>query len=165
MRLTLVSAAICAGAAALEGVAAGRDVRARFAELQQPRFSPPLAMWIAIGLGYYVVCFVVLQRLLSLDSASTQRTVALGLLIAAMLINAAWGWPVFRLKNMRASYLTYLPYGIIILALATLLLRIDPGSALVLLPYLVYLIYAAWWGRALWRLNGAPGVGREQPGT
>ena len=160
MRLALVSAAICAGAAALEGVAAGRDVRARFAELQLPRFSPPLAMWIAIGLGYYVVCFVVLQRLLSLDSASTQRTVALGLLIAAMLINAAWGWLFFRLKNMRASYLTYLPYGIIILALATLLLRIDPGSALVLLPYLVYLIYAAWWGRALWRLNGAPGVGR-----
>ena len=160
MRLALVSAAICAGAAALEGVAAGRDVRARFAELQLPRFSPPLAMWIAIGLGYYVVCFVVLQRLLSLDSASTQRAVALGLLIAAMLINAAWGWLFFRLKNMRASYLTYLPYGIIILALATLLLRIDPGSALVLLPYLVYLIYAAWWGRALWRLNGAPGVGR-----
>ena len=160
MRLTLVSAAICAGAAALEGVAAGRDVRARFAELQLPRFSPPLAMWIAIGLGYYVVCFVVLLRLLSLDSASTQRAVALGLLIAAMLINAAWGWLFFRLKNMRASYLTYLPYGIIILALATLLLRIDPGSALVLLPYLVYLIYAAWWGRALWRLNGAPGVGR-----
>ena len=160
MRLTLVSAAICAGAAALEGVAAGRDVRARFAELQLPRFSPQLAMWIAIGLGYYVVCFVVLLRLLSLDSASTQRAVALGLLIAAMLINAAWGWLFFRLKNMRASYLTYLPYGIIILALATLLLRIDPGSALVLLPYLVYLISAAWWGRALWRLNGAPGVGR-----
>jgi tryptophan-rich sensory protein len=32
--------------------------------------------------------------------------------------------------------------------------RIDRTSAFVLIPYLVYLVYAMWWSYRLWALNG-----------
>jgi tryptophan-rich sensory protein len=37
--------------------------------------------------------------------------------------------------------------------LAVCLLRLDGLAASVLVPYLIYRIYAVWWGRALSRLN------------
>jgi len=146
---------ICAAAAALEGMAAGGDVRARFSELRLPPYSPPLALWIGIGAGYYAMCFGILIRLLSLKAPSDGRAAALTLTVAIMIVNAGWGVLFFRRKNLRASYLAFFPYGILVATLAMLVARIDAVSALLLLPYLLYLIYATWWGREVWRLNAA----------
>ena len=156
----LISALICGGAAVLEGVAAGRGVRARFTELRLPPCSPPLALWVGIGLAYYVICFAVLVRLLAL-STSVLRAAALGLLLAILLVNAGWGVLFFRLKDVRASYLAFFPYAVLVLALGGLLVRIDPIGACILLPYLMYLVYATWWGRALWRLNDLEALMRD----
>jgi len=152
----LLSFAICGAASVLEGAAAGGDVRARYAELRLPPFSPPFPLWIAIGLAYYTMCFVVLWRLLSLDPGLA-RTIALALIVTIMMINAAWGLLFFRLRDFRASYLAFFPYGALVVALTLLLARIDVGGAFVVLPYALYLVYATWWGRAVWRLNDARG--------
>jgi benzodiazapine receptor len=161
MQATVIAVGICAGVALLEGVAAGRGVRARFAELRLPPFSPPLPVWIGIGLAYYVACFVILLRLLNVDPTNAHRVIALGTLIAIMLMNAAWGFLFFRLKDIRASYFAFFPYGALVFLLGALLVPIDLVSAFVLLPYLLYLAYATWWGHALWRLNDVASPGRE----
>src|SRR5262245_3598659 len=102
-----VALVICVAAAILEGVAAGGGVRARFAELRLPRYSPALPLWIAIGAGYYAMCFAILSRLLSLETAGAARPTALAVTVTVMVVNAAWGLLFFRLKNLRASYLAY----------------------------------------------------------
>lgn len=153
MRPTLLAVLVCAVAAALEGWAAGGGIRARFAELRLPRFSPPLAVWAGIGLGYYVICFLILRRLFSTPLANRSVQLALALLGAMMLVNAGWGFLFFRLRDLRLSFLAFTPYGILVLALAAALLCVDPPAAWILLPYLLYLMYATWWGYRLWRLN------------
>jgi len=154
MSPTLLALILCAAAAALEGLAAGGSVKARFGELRLPPLSPPLAVWIGIGVGYYVICLVILSRLLAtpLASATTGR-LALGLICALMLANAAWGLLFFRRRDLRLSFLAFPPYAVLALALGATLLGVDRIAALVLLPYLLYLIYATWWGYRLWRLN------------
>ena len=37
------------------------------------------------------------------------------------------------------------------------LLRLDARAAFALVPYLLYRVYAVWWGYALWRANRSPG--------
>jgi len=156
MRPSLIALTICAGTAILEGAMAGKNVRARFSELRLPPFSPPLAAWFAIGLVFYAVCFVILVRLLQAGPAMPRHRLALGMLGGVMVANATWGLLFFRLKNLRASYRAFLPYCILVLGLLALLTRIDVVSALVLLPYVLYLAYAIWWARALWRLSEIP---------
>jgi tryptophan-rich sensory protein len=153
MRATALSLVIIAGAAALEGLLAGRGIRARFGELRLPRFSPPLAAWVVIGIGYYVVCYVILRRLLTAGLTSSLETVAFSLLILLMLANAGWGLLFFRRKDVRASFLAFFPYGLLALGLTAVLMRLDQVAALPLVPYLIYLIYATWWAYRLWRLN------------
>jgi len=154
MSPTLLALSLCAAAAALEGLAAGGGVKARFAELRLPPFSPPLAVWIGIGVGYYVICFFILSRLLAAPPASaTTGRLALGLVCLLMLANAAWGLLFFRRRDLRLSFLAFPPYAVLTLALGTTLWVVDRLAAVVLLPYLLYLIYATWWGYRLWRLN------------
>jgi len=155
MRPAILALLICAVAAALEGALAGRGVRARFAELRQPRFSPPLPLWFVIGAAYYVICLVILYRLLASESITSAHRAALVLLLALMIANAAWGFLFFRRKDLRASFLAFLPYTSVAIALLLVLAPIDPTSALVLTPYLLYLSYSLWWSYRLWVLNRA----------
>ena len=148
-----------AAAAVLEGALAGRDVRARFAELRQPPFSPPLFVWFAIGVACYLICFALLYRLLASGFPAASYRAAFVLVLALMVANAVWGFLFFRRKDLRASLLAFVPYGLVAFVLALLLARIDRTSALVLMPYLAYFPYALWWSYRLWALNRATSRG------
>jgi tryptophan-rich sensory protein len=162
MHPAIVALLICAGAAVFEGAVAGRGTRARLAELRQPRFSPPLNVWIAIAGAYYLICFGVLYRLLAADFPTAAHRAAFILVLAMMVANGAWGYVFFRLKNLRAGFLAFIPYGLLTLALALVLARIDRSAALLLLPYLAYFPYALWWGFRVWMLNrSAPTSGES----
>jgi tryptophan-rich sensory protein len=58
-RALLVSLAICGAAAALEGLCAGKNVKAFFATLRLPRYSAPLWVWTIIGVAYYLIFFFI----------------------------------------------------------------------------------------------------------
>ena len=153
MRPIALSLAICAAAAVLEGLLAGGGVRQRFKELRLPPLSPSLALWVAIGMVYYLTCFLILNRLLAGGLSTPLASAAFGLLVAIMLFNAGWGYLFFRRKSARASFIALFPYSALVLVLGGLLLWLDPTSLWLLLPYLVYLGYAIWWGYRLWQLN------------
>ena len=153
MRPVILALVICAGAAVLEGALAGRGVRARFAELRLPRFSPSLTVWVLIGGVYYIVCFAILYRLLATGQPSSSHAFAFSLLLVLMVVNAGWGFLFFRLKNLRASFLAFVPYGVVALVLVVTLATTDRISALLLAPYLAYLGYALWWAHRVWVLN------------
>jgi hypothetical protein len=58
---------------------------------------------MAIGAGYYVVCFMVLRSVLPLPSSGS-RTAALTLMLSVMLINACWNWLFFRSRDLWLSF-------------------------------------------------------------
>lgn len=138
--------------AALEGLLAGRGVRARFAELRLPRYSPPLVVWFIIGGLFYVVCFTVSYRLFRLPD-STSRDAGIALLVCMMLMNALWNYLFFRARDLFLSFVAYLPYCVVAVALFLLTLQLDRIAALSLLPYILYLSYAIAWGYGLWKRN------------
>jgi translocator protein len=155
-KAALGALAICVGAAGLEGVFAGRGVKRRLTELRQPPHSPPFGVWVVIGLAYYLICFVVLTRLLD-STTSPLRWLALALVVALLIGNAAWNLTFFRHKNIEASAIVSVGYAGVALSVTALLAVVDSVSALVFLPYLFYLAYGTWWVLALRKLNRAVG--------
>jgi translocator protein len=139
----------------LESVAAGKRPRAYLAGLVLPRGSPPFVAWIAIGIAYYVVCAILLYRLLALGPETFLVRAALALLLVLMAANAFWNYLFFRRRNPRAGYLAFLPYSLLALVLGSVLFLADRGGAWIVLPYLGYLVYALWWSRRVWQLNRA----------
>jgi tryptophan-rich sensory protein len=155
VKATLSALLICIAAAALEGAFAGSGVRQRLAALRMPPYSPPFIVWLVIGLAYYVICFVVLRHLLA-NRPGTFPGIALALLIVVLLANALWNLLFFRRRDLRASFIAFIPYAGVVVALAVALTHIYPFGAALFMCYCIYLLYATWWGYRLWLLNSQP---------
>ncbi len=140
-------------AAALEGALAGSGVRQRLTALRMPRYSPPFTVWLLIGLVYYALCFIVLRQLLAAHSVTLASRVALALLLIVLLGNALWSVLFFRRRDLRASFIAFIPYSVVVAALVVSLSRIYPFGAALFMCYCIYLLYATWWGYRLWLLN------------
>jgi len=145
--------ALCAVAATLEGLCAGRNVRLFFETLRFPSYSAPLWVWSIIGIVYYAIFGFVVFRLLSTTPTSPLAGATLALIIAMMLGNALANLVIFRARNLHLSYVIGCVFAGLDLLLVGLVVRLDSVAARALVPYLVYRVYAVWWGRALMKLN------------
>jgi tryptophan-rich sensory protein len=155
MKPTVIATIVCLIAAVLEALVAGRDPRSHFRKLRLPSYSPAFWIWILIGLFYYVMCFVILRHLLSSADFSGLHRAALVLVIVMLGGNAAWNALFFRLGALRLSFLGFLPYGMLVVALTVLIIPIYAFGGVLLSAYCCYLVYAARWSYRLWRLNDA----------
>ena len=149
----LISLGACIVAAALEGLCAGKNVKSFFATLRFPPYSAPLWVWSIIGGLYYLIFCFVLYRLLRLDSDSTLRPLALTLILFMMIVNALANYIIFRAQNLRLNFIVGALFPIMDIALFICLIRLDRIAAWSLIPYLLYRIYAVWWGYSLWKIN------------
>ncbi len=150
---TISALIVCILAAALEGILAGSGVRQRLAALRMPPYSPSFTLWLLIGLVYYTLCFVVLRHLLAASPFTVPTLVALALLVIVLVANALWNILFFRRRDLRASFLAFIPYAVVIVGLVLSLSRIYPFGAALFMCYCIYLLYAGWWGYRLWLLN------------
>jgi len=148
-----VSFVICAIAAALEGACAGKNVKSFFERLQSPAYAPPLWVWYIIGIVYYATFVFVLYRILSLNSDSILKLVTLSLIVFMMTANAMWNYVFFRARKLFLAFVTGSAAPVFDALLFVCLLRLDSLAAWTLIPYLLYRVYAVWWGCALWKLN------------
>ena len=155
----LVATAICAVFVALESVMAGRGVEAFMKALRQPRWAPPLPVWIAIGVVYYLLCVVVMTRLLAhriVPSAS------LALLLTVMTANAVWNFLLFRQRAFGRAAAYLVAYAGLVITLVVTLWRADRLSAELFAGYALYLLYALPWNIVVWRMNRvAPAIEGE----
>ena len=134
----LLSLAICAAAALLEGLWAGKNVKPFFASLKFPRYSAPLWIWSIIGGLYYVIFGFVLYRLFRIKTDSAIKSVALALIVFMMVVNGLSNYIIFRLRNLRLSFLVGALFPVMDIALLLFLLQLDTIAALALIPYLLY---------------------------
>jgi tryptophan-rich sensory protein len=153
MNPTLSALLICIIAAALEGALAGSGVRQRLAALRMPPYSPTFTVWLLIGVVYYAICFIVLRHLLAAHSVTPPLRVSVVLLLVVLLANALWSVLFFRRRDLRASFIAFIPYSVVVAALVVSLSGIYPFGAALFMCYGIYLLYATWWGYRLWLLN------------
>ena len=149
----LTSLSVCAFAATLEGLCAGKHVKSYFAELKFPRYSAPLWIWYGIGAVYYAIFFFLIFHVLRLEKDSILKTATLALILFMMVANALWNYVFFRAQNLFASFISGSLAPILDLALFICLIKLDKTAAWALVPYLIYRLYAVWWGYGLWKMN------------
>lgn len=149
----LIAIGVCVVAAALEGVCAGKNVKPFFSQLKFPPYSAPLWVWTIIGGVYYLIFGFIIYRFLILDNDSWLKYATLALILFMMVVNALTNYVIFRARNLHLSFIIGNLFPLLDLTLFACLLQLDSIAALSLVPYLIYRIYAVWWGYALWKAN------------
>lgn len=149
----LTSLGACALAAGLEGLCAGKNVKAFFSQLRVPSYSPPLWVWSIIGGLYYVTFCFVLYRLLLLNADSWMRPLTITLVLFMLTVNAMANYVIFRAKDLHLNFILCALAPLPDFALLVCLVQLDSLAACSLTPYLVYRIYSIWWCYAIWKMN------------
>jgi tryptophan-rich sensory protein len=148
----LTSFVVCGLAAALEGACAGRNVKGFFSTLKFPPYSAPLWVWSIIGGVYYLIFGFVTYRLFRL-SGSELRNAALALILLMMTANGLSNYVIFRARDLYQSFVIGSLFPVMDITLLIFLIQLDTSAAWALVPYLIYRVYAVWWGYALWKAN------------
>jgi translocator protein len=123
-----------------------------FAALQKPDFMPPgwafpvawSILYIMLGLAVAVILHA---------RGARMRGVAIALFVAQLLANYAWSTVFFRLHMVREAFWLILIIFALASLTALLFARIRPVAALLLLPYLGWLVFAAMLTQGIDQLN------------
>ena len=139
-------------AAGAVGALATRHARAFYGGLIRPAWAPPGwlfgPVWTALYLLMGVAAWLVWRT-----AGWTGATVALSLFLAQLICNAAWSWFFFAWRRGDLAFADVSLLLGLIVATIFAFAHVHRLAAILLLPYLAWVAFAAALTRAVWRAN------------
>ena len=147
--LLLVSLLIAYIAEAI-GALASIDAAAFYSRLVQPHWAPPAWVFGPVWTALYTLMGVALWRVWR---SRTRRGAPIVLFLVQLGINSAWSWLFFRWHRGELSFAWILLLLATLIATVAAFWRVSRMAALLLLPYLGWVSFAAALSWAVWRAN------------
>jgi len=143
--------ALCLISIFVEALSATKKGRMWFEQLKRPRYSFSFRIWYFVGGVYYIIFGIIAYRQFSghLNIFST----SIILLVLVMIFNGLGNFIIFKYRSLKWFYLVIYPFGLLLLALITILFPNDKLSSALASIYFLWLIYDLYYGYNLWKLN------------
>ena len=123
-----------------------------YATLAKPEWTPPNWLFPPAWTSLYVM--IAVAGWLVWRAAGLRRAVMPFVLYALQLVlNAAWSWLFFGLHRMDVGFFDIVALWLAILATLVAFYRVDRVAGLLLVPYLLWVSFAAALNLAIWQLN------------
>jgi translocator protein len=123
-----------------------------YAQLAKPAWTPPDwvfgPVWTLLYTMMAVAAWLVWRQR---GFAGTER--AMTLYGAQLVLNAAWSWIFFGRQQIGVAAIEIVALWVVIAATIVAFWRIRPLAGALLVPYLVWVSFAAALNFAIWRLN------------
>ncbi len=144
--------ALCLGVAGAGAWFTSGSVSAWFPTLRKPAWNPPAwvfgPVWTALYLMMATAAWLVWRR-----AGFSGAAGALGLFAAQLALNAAWSPLFFGLRSPAAALADIIVLWIAIALTTIAFRRIVPLAAVLLVPYWLWVTFAAALNYSIWRLN------------
>lgn len=148
----LVAVLLCEVAGTLPGVATAGDVAAWYPTLAKPAFTPPAwvfgPVWVVLFALLGVAAYLVVR-----DGAGEDRGVAVRLFLGQFALNVSWTLAFFGARSVVGGLVVVLALWIAVVATVVAFDRVNRAAALLLLPYLAWVTFAAALNVGVWWLN------------
>jgi tryptophan-rich sensory protein len=135
------------------GALATRNARDFYAGLVRPTWAPPGwifgPVWTTLYLLMGIAAWLVWR---SAGWASARG--ALTLYLVQLICNAAWSWIFFAWRRGALAFADIVLLLALIVATMVAFARVDRLAAMLLLPYLAWVMFATALTYAIWRANG-----------
>jgi tryptophan-rich sensory protein len=143
--------AIVFAAAAVGGLFTGTSVSTWYRTLAKPSFTPP--DWVFGPVWSTLYAMMGVAAWLVWRQSRPGVRLALALFAVQLALNVAWSALFFGLRLPGAAFAEVLVLWLAIAATLLAFLRISSVAALLLVPYLAWVSYAAALTFSIWRLN------------
>ena len=124
-----------------------------YKKLKKPSFNPPNWIFGPVWTLLYTLMGIVLYRLWQLEPSTAGRSLVLMFFFVQLGLNAIWTPLFFGLKALWPAFVEILFMLAAILATTYQLTQVDGLSAWLMLPYLLWVSFAALLNYSLAKLN------------
>ena len=146
--------AICFAVSAISGAFTASSVGSWYQQLSKPAFNPPDWVFAPVWTVLYILIAISGWRIWR-HHGHRERCVALGIYAVQLAVNVAWSGFFFGAQWIGGG-LAVIGFLIPIIAVnVAAFWRIDRRAAALLVPYFLWVGFAAVLNTALWRLNSA----------
>lgn len=148
----LVALAVCFAAAALGTVANVSEIRTWYVTLDKPSWTPP--NWVFGPVWTILYALMAISAWIIWDRLGWRRAQpALALFGGQLLLNVAWSWLFFNQHSPGLAFADIAALWIAIAATLSVFARTSATAAGLLVPYLLWVTYAAALNYAIWMMN------------
>jgi tryptophan-rich sensory protein len=133
-----------------------------YADLEKPFFNPPGWLFGPIWTVLYFIMAIAAWMVWRHESENPLVKPALLFFFAQLIFNVLWPALFFGMRRPGLALMEIILLWLLILATAFIFYRITKWAALLLVPYLAWVLYAAVLSGAIWWLNrgfAGPGGG------
>lgn len=134
------------------GAIASVDAKEFYASLSQPDWAPPAGVFGPVWTSLYVLMGVA-AWLVWRERGWSRAAGALGLFVLQLAVNATWSWLFFAWHQGGMAFANILALWGLILATLVSFARVRRLAALLLLPYLLWVTFAAALNWSVWQRN------------
>ena len=137
---------------ALSGWLSKDGIKIFSASISQPSLSPPAFLFPIVWGALYALMGIAAVRIY-LSPQSTERSMALNVYITQLIVNFFWSLIFFNAQAYLFAFFWLLILWILVLWMILLFHKVDPLSAKLQIPYLLWLSFAAYLNLGVWYLN------------
>lgn len=148
----LVALLLCYSAAALGSWFTTPHLRSWYATLRKPSWNPPNSIFAPVWSALYGAMALSAWLVWS-DAGFVTSGIALAFFAVQLALNIAWSWLFFARHDPRAAFADIVALWLAIFATAAAFAQINMLAAVLLLPYLAWVSYAAVLNYAIIRRN------------
>jgi translocator protein len=131
----------------------GDDVAGRYLALDRPAWAPPQDAFGLVWPVLYLCIGVAGWRIWRAAGSAAAAATTLTLWAAQLVVNAAWSGVFFGLSAFGAAIVVIVVLDLLVFATTAAAWRHDRGAVLLLVPYLLWILYATALNVAIWSLN------------
>jgi len=145
--------AICQAAGIIGSVFTAQSVATWYTTLQKPSFSPPNWLFAPVWITLYTMMGIALYLVWRKSESTDIPSVVFILFAVQLVLNALWSFIFFGLRSPFWGFVEITMLWLAILAVILLFWKFSRYAALLLVPYLLWVSFAAILNFSLWRLN------------
>lgn len=149
----LSSVVVCQLAGIIGSVFTASSVSTWYAALRKPSFTPPGWLFGPVWISLYALMGVAAYLVWRSGLTHREVRIALTLFVAQLVLNALWSAMFFGLRSPLAGFVNILALWVLILLTVFYFLRVSTTAGVLLVPYIVWVTFAAVLNYSIWTMN------------
>ena len=150
--LGLIGWFVLSFAASAVGAVASIQAKSFYGQLAQPAWAPPGSVFGPVWTVLYASMAISAWLVWRSGGFSANRQ-ALSLFLTQLALNALWSWLFFAWHRGALAFADILALLVLILATIVCFWRVRPLAGALLIPYLLWVSFAAVLNYSVWQLN------------
>ncbi len=149
----ILAIVICQSAGVLGSFFTSSSVSTWYPTLIKPSFAPPGSVIGAVWIVLFTLMGVSLFLVWRDGKNDAGRKIALVIFALQLVVNVLWSWAFFGLQSPAAGIVVIVVLWLLILQCIFRFWPISRNAALLLVPYILWVSFAAFLNYTIWRLN------------